>query len=490
MRFKLNSLTTLFLLTATLFACKQEVKTTQQTAKSDKLPNIILIFADDMGYGDLSCYGQKNYQTPHLDQMAKEGIRLTNFYVAQPVCSASRASLLTGCYSNRVGVSGAFFPTDSIGLNQNETTLAEIVKQKDYATAIFGKWHLGHLPEFLPTKHGFDEYFGVPYSNDMWSKHPNNANFKFGPLPIVEGEETVKYLEENQDSLTTWYTQRTINFIDKNKDKPFFIYLAHSMPHVPLYVSDKFRGKSGTGLYGDVIMEIDWSVGEINKALKEKGLDENTLVIFTSDNGPWLSYGTHSGVTGPLREGKGTVWEGGIRVPFIAKWPAKIPSGVEQDIPAATIDILPTITNWIDATMPEKPIDGKDIEPILLAKEEAENPHDAYFFYYKQNELESMLSGDGKWKLYFPHTYRSIEGRQGRDDGLPIPYNFQVKAGLELYDLNNDISETTDVIESNTKTAEKLKILADSMRTELGDNLNKVEGKGNREIGKFGESMN
>ena len=487
MRWKSNLLAILSIL-LTFIACKQKTAIKNETAITNKLPNIILIFADDMGYGDLSCYGQENYQTPHLDQMAKEGIRLTNFYVSQPVCSASRASLLTGCYSNRVGVSGAFFPTDSIGLNSSETTLAEIVKQKDYATAIFGKWHLGHLPEFLPTKQGFDEYFGVPYSNDMWSKHPNNANFKFDALPIVEGEKTIRYLDDNQDSLTTWYTQKTINFIEKNKDKPFFIYLAHSMPHVPLYVSDKFRGKSGAGLYGDVIMEMDWSVGEINKTLKSNGLDENTLVIFTSDNGPWLSYGTHSGVAGPLREGKGTVWEGGIRVPFIAKWPSKIPADVEQNIPASTIDLLPTIANWIGASLPEKEIDGKDIAPVLLAEENAENPHDAYFFYYKQNELESMLSADGKWKLYFPHNYRSIEDRKGRDDGLPIPYNFQVKVGLELYDLENDLSETTDVIGKNPETAEKLKTLADSMRMELGDKLQDVEGRSNRKIGKYGET--
>ncbi|MEM1134998.1 MAG: sulfatase [Bacteroidota bacterium] len=470
------------------FACQQQATIQEDETLEQALPNVIIIFADDLGYGDLSCYGQQNYQTPYLDQMSKEGIRLTNFYVAQPVCSASRASLLTGCYANRVGVSGAFFPKDSVGLSPEETTLAEIVKQKDYATAIYGKWHLGHLPEFLPTRQGFDEYFGVPYSNDMWAKHPNNANFQFDDLPIVENETTVRYLAENQDSLTTWYTQRAVSFIEKNKNQPFFLYLAHSMPHVPLYVSDKFRGKSGAGLYGDVIQEIDWSTGQVMEALKNNGIEENTLVVFTSDNGPWLSYGGHSGVTGPLREGKGTVLEGGIRVPFIAKWPAKIPKGIVQDIPAATIDLLPTIANWIGADSPDKEVDGKNISPILLGDKEAKNPHEAYYFYYKQNELQGMLSGEGRWKLYFPHLYRSLEGREGHSDGVPIDYNNRVEMGLELYDLENDISETKNIISEHPEQAQALQKLADPLRMELGDQLQDKKGNKNRPLGRFGET--
>jgi len=473
-----NCLLSLFCL---FFSCTNQ--TEKKLVEKLSLPNIIVIFADDLGYGDLSCYGQEDYQTPYLDQMAKEGIKFTNFYVAQPVCSASRASLLTGCYANRVGVSGAYFPKDSVGLHQEETTIAELVKQKGYATAMYGKWHLGHLPEFLPTTQGFDEYFGVPYSNDMWAKHPNNANFKFDDLPIVEGTETVRYLSENQDSLTTWYTQRAVNFIESNHERPFFMYVAHSMPHVPLYVSDKFRGKSGAGLYGDVIMEIDWSTGQIIEALERHNISENTLVVFTSDNGPWLSYGAHSGVTGPLREGKGTVFEGGVRVPFIAKWPNKIPAGITQEIPACTIDLLPTIAHWIEAELPTKKIDGKNISTLLQAENEAKNPHDAYYFYYKRNELEGILSGDGQWKLYFPHKYRSLEGRKGRADGQPIPYNYQTKTELALYNLEEDISETDNVVDKYPEVRSKLSVLADSMRTELGDDLQEIEGNEKRPLG-------
>ncbi len=464
-----------------LLACQANEQPTVESTP----PNIVLIFADDLGYGDLSCFGQENYQTPYLDQMAKEGIKLTNFYVSQPVCSASRASLLTGCYANRVGVSGAFFPTDSVGLHPQEITLAELVKQKNYSTAMFGKWHLGHLPQFLPTNQGFDQYFGVPYSNDMWAKHPNNANFQFDDLPIVEGTETVRYLSDNQDSLTTWYTQKAVDFINTNHEEPFFLYVAHSMPHVPLYVSDKFRGKSGAGLYGDVIQEIDWSTGQIMEALEKQGIAENTLVIFTSDNGPWLSYGTHSGVTGPLREGKGTVFEGGIRVPFIAKWPAKIPAGSVQDLPACTIDLLPTIAKWVDADLPEKKIDGKDVSSILLAEKNASNPQDAYYFYYKRNELEAVLSGDGRWKLYFPHTYRSLEGREGRSDGLPIPYNYQTKIDLALFDLKNDISETKNIVDEYPDKMLLLEQLADSVKIALGDDLDGIEGNENRPLGRL-----
>ena len=462
-------------------------KITESRSPDTRPANIVLIFADDLGYGDLSCYGQEKYKTPHLDKMAEEGIRFTNFYVSQAVCSASRASLLTGCYANRVGVAGAFMPTDSVGLHPQETTLAELVKQRGYATAIYGKWHLGHLPEFLPTRQGFDEYFGIPYSNDMWPKHPNNEHFNFPELPVLEGEKVVRYLPDNQDSLTTWYTQRAVDFIGRNKDQPFFLYLAHSMPHVPLFVSGRFRGKSGAGLYGDVIMEIDWSAGQVMEALEKNGLTENTLVIFTSDNGPWLSYGAHSGVTGPLREGKGTVFEGGVRVPFIAKWPARIPAGAIQSQPAATIDLFPTLARWLQAALPSQPIDGKDIAPLLLAEKGARNPHESYFFYYKQNELEGMLRGDGRWKLYFPHTYRSLEGRQGRDDGLPIPYNYGVKVGLELYDLQEDISETNDVIDTHPVQAKTMKALADSLRMDLGDSLTDKKGKGLRPLGVYGQ---
>jgi arylsulfatase A-like enzyme len=276
-------------------------------AAADRPPNFVVVLTDDQGYGDLGCYGAKGFTTPNIDRMAAEGVRFTDFYVAQAVCSASRAALLTGCYPNRLGILGALNPTSKVGIGAGEKTIAEVLKPRGYATAVFGKWHLGHHPPHLPTRHGFDEYFGLPYSNDMWAKNPS-ANFP--DLPLIEGDRTVA-TNPDQRMLTTWYTERAVQFIGANKDRPFFLYVAHNMPHVPLHVSEKFRGKSAQGLYGDVIMELDWSVGQILAALRDTGLDERTLVLFTSDNGPWLSYGNHAGSAGPLREGKGTDWEGG-----------------------------------------------------------------------------------------------------------------------------------------------------------------------------------
>ena len=290
-------------------------------------PNIIIIFTDDQGYADLGTYGAVGFETPNLDQLAKEGIRFKDFQVSQAVCSASRASLLTGSYSQRIGVRGAYNHTARVGLNPDEVTIAEILKSIGYSTAIFGKWHLGHHKKFLPLQQGFDEYMGIPYSNDMWpvdydgtpvAGTDHRKNF-YPQLPLMEGNEQIEEIRElaDQDHLTKRYTYRAIDFIERNKDNPFFLYLPHSMPHVPLGVSDEFKGKSEQGMYGDVIMEIDWSVGEIINALNKNNLDQNTLVIFTSDNGPWLNYGNHAGSAFPLREGKGTMWEGGSRVPCI-----------------------------------------------------------------------------------------------------------------------------------------------------------------------------
>ena len=315
-------------------------------------PNIVLIFTDDQGYQDVGCFGAQGFSTPNLDQMARDGIRLTNFYVAQPVCSASRAALLTGCYSSRVDMHHALMPRAKKGLNLRETTIAEMLKARGYATACFGKWHLGDNPEFMPLRQGFDEYFGIPYSNDMWPIHPNPGMRKEFPwLPLYEGEKTVDSLHD-QTMLTTWVTEHAVSFIDRHRRQPFFLYVPHPMPHVPLFVSDKFRGKSAKGLYGDVIMEIDWSVGEILAALRRNGLEENTLVIFTSDNGPWLAYGNHAGSALPLREGKGTVWEGGVREPFIMQWKGHLPAGAVINEPLMTIDLLPTIASVTGAPCP------------------------------------------------------------------------------------------------------------------------------------------
>jgi arylsulfatase len=414
--------------------------------------------------------------------MAQEGMRFTNFYVSQPVCSASRSSLLTGCYANRMGIHGAYSPYVKKGLNPEEETIAEVLKPLGYSTAIYGKWHLGSEPELLPTRQGFDEYFGIPYSNDMWPHHPwQGTVFNFPELPLVENETVIDTLDD-QSMITTWYTEKAVSFIKRNKSNPFFLYLPQSMPHVPLFVSDKFKGKSSRGLYGDVIAEIDWSVGEILKTLKEEGLDENTLVIFTSDNGPWLSYGGHSGEAHPLREGKGTALEGGVRVPCVMRWPAHIKPGQEIDKPAMTIDLLPTICDITGAALPVKLIDGRSIKKLIEGEASYTSHHEAYYFYYHRNELQGILSGDGRWKMYFPHQYRSLNGRVGTDDGLPIDYE-QNQMGLELYDLQNDISETQDVAAQNPAIVKSLEALAEKARASMGDALTNRTGSEVRPVG-------
>ncbi len=321
-------------------------------------------FTDDQGYQDLGCFGSPDIKTPNIDRMAAEGMRFTDFQVAQAVCSSSRAALMTGCYSNRVGIVGALRPNSKIGISDREMTLAQLVKRRGYATAIFGKWHLGDRPEFLPTRHGFDEYFGLPYSNDM---RPTRARPNYPPLPLIEGEKAIE-TNPDQSKLTTWYTERAVEFIERNKDRPFFCFVAHAMPHVPLYVSDKFKGKSKRGLYGDVIMEIDWSVGQILDALRRLGIAEKTLVMFLSDNGPWLCYGEHGGRALPLREGKGTMFDGGCRVPCVAWRPGAVPAGTVCKELAATIDVLPTVADLIGVELPkDRIIDGRSPGGFALA---------------------------------------------------------------------------------------------------------------------------
>jgi arylsulfatase len=467
----------------TMLACQSPSQDTKPS-RDNQMPNLVIIFTDDQGYEDLGCYGSPDIKTPNIDAMAKEGLRFTNFYVSQPVCSASRSSLLTGCYANRIGIHGAYSPYVKKGLNPDEVTIAEILKPLGYATAIYGKWHLGSEPELLPTRQGFDEYFGIPYSNDMWPHHPwQGTVFNFPVLPLVQNESVIDTLDD-QSMITTWYTDHAVSFIRKNKDKPFFLYLPHSMPHVPLFVSDKFKGKSERGLYGDVISEIDWSVGEVLKTLKEEGLDDNTLVIFTSDNGPWLSYGGHSGEAHPLREGKGTALEGGVRVPCIMRWPGKIQAGTETALPAMTIDLLPTICEITGAALPDRIIDGRSMLDLMLAKVNYKAHHEAYYFYYHQNELQGILSGDGRWKLYFPHKYRSLNGRVGTNDGLPIDYD-QNDMGLELYDLEHDISETKDVSGEFPAVVEALQLLAEKARNSMGDALTGRVGTETRPVGQL-----
>lgn len=464
-------------------------------ATAQRTPNVVVIFIDDMGYADIGPFGAK-YPTPNLDRMATEGRKFTDFVVSSAVCSASRSALLTGCYHIRVGITGALGPRAEHGINANEVTLAEICKQKGFATAIFGKWHLGHHPKFLPLAHGFDEYFGLPYSNDMWPLHPEYVNLpdnvanrkrQFPKLPLIENNSVIdaEITGEEQTQLTTWYTEKAVDFINRNKENPFFLYVPHSMVHVPLYVSKKFEGKSGAGLFGDVVMEVDWSVGQILDAIKKNGIDDNTLVIFTTDNGPWLSYGDHAGSSGPLREGKGTEFEGGIRVPTLMRWPGKIPAGSVCNELASTIDILPTVAGLIGAELPSHTIDGKDIRPLIFGEEDAQSPHEAFYCYYGGGQLQAVR--DRRWKLYFPHAYRTLAGKPGGSGGSPVSYS-QATTGLELYDLYNDVGETTNVANQHPEIVERLKRHAEVARAELGDTLTKKQGTGNRAPGRLSAS--
>lgn len=455
-------------------------------SKSDpegkKLPNVVIVFTDDQGYNDLGIYGSPDILTPNLDKMAEEGVRFSNFYVAQAVCSASRAALLTGTYSNRLGIHGALDHMSKHGLNPNETTIAEMLKPLGYATAIFGKWHLGHHPEFLPTKQGFDEYFGIPYSNDMWPNHPETKDY-YPPLPLYENDKVVDTLHNDQSMLTTVLTEKSVDFIKRNKENPFFLYLAHPMPHVPLFVSEKFKGKSERGLYGDVIMEIDWSVGQVMKALEQNGLEENTLVIFLSDNGPWLSYSLHSGSAYPLKEGKGTSWDGGVKIPAIMKWKGKIPEGKIQLNPAMSIDILPTIAEITGAEEPVLPIDGKSIWSMVM-DDSKKSPQDAYYVYYNRNELQAVIMDE--WKLYFPHIYRTIApNQQVRDDGIPINYEMIDLDEMQLYHIPSDPSERNNVINENPDILDRMIELAEIARQDMGDALLNKKGANNREPGKI-----
>ena len=435
---------------------------------AEKPPNIVLIFADDLGYADLGCFGSTTIRTPNIDSLAREGIKLTNFHVPQAVCSASRTALLSGCYPNRLGILGALGPNSKNGIKDAENLLPEYLKKLGYSTAIFGKWHLGDSAQYSPLRHGFDTYFGLPYSNDMWPNHPTAKNFP--PLPLRQDDKVLE-LNPDQSKLTGWYTDRGVKFIEANKDKPFFLYMPHSMPHVPLYASEKFKGKSKQGLYGDVIEEIDASVGTILETLKKHSLDKNTLVIFTSDNGPWLSYGNHGGSKGMLREGKGTEFEGGVRVPFVARWPGKIPAVTTSNEPTMTIDLLPTLVGYAGGVVKTEPkIDGKNISAIIEAKPNAKSPQEAYYFYWG-DALHAVTSG--KWKLHFPHPYLHII--EGGSDGKPGKGETR-KIELSLFDLDADITESKNVADQNPDVVKKLQMLGDKIREELGDSLTGKKG--------------
>lgn len=455
-----------------------QAKTTREA-----LPNVILIHLDDMGYGDLSLTGAIGYSTPRIDQMAGEGLFFTHYYTAQAVSSASRAGLLTGSYPNRVGFHGALGPNSQVGISAEEETMAELLKKKGYATAIYGKWHLGLQPQFLPTNHGFDEFYGIPYSNDMWPWHPTGT---YPDLPLFEGEEIINpaVTPEDQKQFTRDFTFQTVDFIHRNVENPFFIYLAHPMPHVPLYVSEEFQGKSAQGLYGDVMMEIDWSVGTILDALKETGLMASTLVIFTSDNGPWINYGNHAGSTGSLREGKGTTFDGGHRVPCIMLWEGVIPAGSISSSLVASIDILPTLAELTGAPLPEKQIDGVSLVPILEGDLNAQ-PRETFYYYYRQNSLQAVRHGD--WKLVFPHPGRTYQGYQPGNDGMPGEVTEQHPHAGGLYDLRRDPGERYDVSASHPEIVQELERIAEEARQDLGDDLTGNPGANRRAPGRVSE---
>jgi arylsulfatase len=455
-------------------------------------PNVVIILMDDMGLGDIGSYGAIQYNTPNIDKLAATGMRFTSFYAAQPVSTASRVGLLTGCYPNRLGMFGALAPNSKIGLNPDEKIIPEMLKKQGYKTAAFGKWGLGDARQFMPLQRGFDEYLGLLVSNDMWPVYYDGTRnlpeswILRGVRPelfVYKGNEKFKDMKnlKDQSELTTLYTEYAINFINQNKKNPFFLYLAHSMPHVPLAVSDKFKGKSKQGLYGDVCMELDWSVGQIVKTIKKDGLTDNTLIIFMSDNGPWLSFGNHAGSTGGLREGKFTPYEGGMRVPCIMKWPGVIPEGLICNKLSCNIDILPTIAKITNSPLPKKKIDGVNILSLLLGNENA-NPRDELLYYYGKNSMEAIRKG--KWKLVFAHRGITYIGFKPGVNGFPGGINTHFNFPEALYDLRRDPGERYDVKEYYPEVVTELEKIADSARIDLGDDIQHIKGQNRREPGR------
>ena len=452
----MNKIVILTLLLA--FGWKDAIQSQTKTSQ----PNVIIIFTDDQGYQDVGVFGSPLISTPNLDQMAADGIRFTDFYSASPVCSPSRASLLTGSYPPRVGVPKVLWPNIPNGLSNQELTIADMLKTKNYATACIGKWHLGDEAEFLPMTQGFDSYYGIPFSNDM-SVNPNakvskDIVFREGmtmdslrekkwrghKVPLMESDELIEY-PVDQSTLTQRYTKKALEFINMNKDEPFFLYLAHSMPHIPIAASPDFKGKSKRGLYGDVIEEIDWSTGEILKTLETLGLDENTLVIYTSDNGPWNLKNGHGGSALPLRGFKFETYEGGMREPFIAQWKGQIPANTVCNEVASTIDILPTIAYLTDGELSKKPTDGKNIWKLLSGKK-GKSPHRKEgFFYYSDTIAEAIRVKD--WKLRI------------------------VKDKVELYDLSEDISESNNLASEKPKMVKKLRKKLRAFEADLKKNV-------------------
>ncbi len=437
--------------------------------KKEKPANFVIIFLDDSGWADFMPFGNPDYPTPNVFRLAQQGCRFNNFYVPQAICSASRASLLTGCYPGRTRVFGAHGPRKR-GLDPKFTTIGEVLKSHGYKTGVFGKWHIGDQPETRPPARGFDESCGLMYSNDMWKYHPENPKY-WGQWPLQFWENGKLKIEEvtgkEQAMLTTWYTNHAVDFINRNKNEPFFLYVPHSMPHVPLFCSDKFKDKSGLGLYADVMTEIDWSVGRITEALKLNGLEENTVVILTSDNGPWISYGNHAGKT-PFRESKATGFDGGIRSACIIKYPGQIKPGSISEKAFCSIDILPTLCKIAGADLPKNEIDGKNVRNIIANKTGAENPHE-YYAFSTNKRFEGVISSDGKWKLHLPHSYSSLI-KAGRDGEAGKYERRQIE--LSLFDMRNDPYEKVNVINKHPQTAERLKQFAEQHKNRFYENMN------------------
>jgi arylsulfatase A len=425
----------------------------------DEKPNIILINCDDLGYGDLGCYGSTKNNTPYLDALAAEGRRFTDFYMGSPVCSPSRGAMMTGCYPPRIGF-GEFngeivlFPGDDIGISSEETTVASQLKKAGYATKIIGKWHCGDQPEFLPTRHGFDEYFGIPYSNDMGRQVDRPTR---PPLPLLR-DETVIQEQPDQRGITERYTDEALQFINKNQDQPFFLYLAHMYVHVPLFVSKRFLEKSNNGAYGGAVESIDWSTGVLMDQLEQLGLNENTLIIFTSDNGSRAR--DEGGSNQPCRGNKATTWEGGQRVPCIMRWPKRIPANTTTHAITSAIDFFPTVSSLLGIEVStERAIDGVDISGVLF-DDQAQAPRDT-FYYYAQNNLDAVRVGD--WKLHFLKAGETVN---------------------ELYNLQEDVGETNNVYDANPDVVAQLSVKADLIREDIGDAATGIVGKNNRQIGR------
>jgi arylsulfatase len=457
----------------------------QQGAK----PNVIIILMDDMGYGDTEPYGMTGIATPNFNRLCREGTRFTHYNAGQPICTASRAALLTGCYPNRVGMSGALLPGSKIALDPKEETLPLLLKKAGYRTAMLGKWHLGNKPPYWPTHYGFDSFYGLPYSHDIWPRDKDGnlitdtKNIRFGwpELTMIEGDKVVDTIKTHtqQEQFTTLFTEKAVAYIKSNKSKPFFLYLAQPMPHVPLAVSDKFKGKSELGLFGDVIMELDWSLGQIMKALDETGLTKNTILVVASDNGPWLNFGNHAGSSGGFREGKATTWEGGTRVPLIMRWPGKIEAGGVNSHLMTNMDLLPTLAAATGTGLPVNRIDGLNFLPSLKAGN-ATGPRETFYYYFNKNSLEGVRYKN--WKLVLQHsasTYSALHGKDGNGGSI-----LKRDVPMGLYDLAHDPGEVYDLQQLYPEMVQQLLKIADEAREDLGDDLTGYEGKNRRQAAK------